>query len=90
MPRTANSRKEMIGRLVAHSLATAAAASQQDWLREVFEKGFVGYSKFSDRQLLLELDLHGLTPASALFEEDGDADADMDADSDSLYEPLYN
>jgi hypothetical protein len=82
MPRTANTRVKMIERLVEHSVTSALSGSQPDWLKDVFEKGFVGYRKLADRQLLLEMQLHGLTPADDVFEDD--------ADEDVLHDEIYS
>lgn len=76
MTRTSITRVKMVEALVAHSINTAASKSQQDWLNDVFEKGFVGYGKLSERQLLLEMQLHGLMPIEGVFEDDADADED--------------
>ncbi|MBS1225230.1 MAG: hypothetical protein H6R24_1908, partial [Proteobacteria bacterium] len=51
MQSTLSSRKEMIGQLVEHSVASALSESPQFWLREIFENGFVGYRQLSDQQL---------------------------------------
>lgn len=75
-------RREMIGKLVEHSVSTAVSEFPQHWLKEVFEKGFVGYSKFSDRQLMLEMQLRGLTPTEDLADE-------VDSDDDSIPEHFF-
>jgi hypothetical protein len=72
MPYTSNTRAKMIGSLVEHSVNTASSGSHQYWLKEVFEKGFSGYSKLSDRQLLLEMQLHVLIPTDDVFEDDAE------------------
>lgn len=66
MQPNATTRKEMIERLVEHSVAQAVEESQRHWMREVFENGFPGYSKLSDQQLRLEMELHGLDPSGGV------------------------
>lgn len=75
MANTTTSRAEMIGKLVEHSIAMATAESPQYWLKEVFDKGFIGYSKLSTPQLRMEMQLHGLDK-SAEMSEANDALAD--------------
>ena len=67
-------REEMIGKLVEHSVSTAVAESPQDWLKEVFEKGFVGFGRLTDRQLQLEMRLRGLLADDDADEEEFDDD----------------
>lgn len=71
MSGTTTAREAMIEALVEHSV-NAATESQKDWLRKVFEKGFIGYSKLSDSQLQLEMHLHGLIPEEILDDETED------------------
>ncbi len=85
MPRTTNNRATMIGSLVEHSVTTAIADAQQDWLKDVFEKGFTGYNKLTDRQLLHEMELHGLIHSEDLHEDDA-----LDADEDVLHDLRFN
>ena len=67
------SRIEMIGRLVEHAVAEAVAESPRHWLRNIFENGFVGYSRLSDRQLRTEMEMRGLAVADEpAFDEDDD------------------
>lgn len=77
MSHTAPSRAEMIKKLVDHSIAIAIAESPKYWMKDVFEKGFIGYSKLSTQQLRLEMQLHGL---------DESADTADGADDDDQYE----
>jgi hypothetical protein len=86
MPNITNSRANMIGSLVEHSVTTAISDAQQDWLKDLFEKGFVGYNKLTDRQLLHEMELHGLIPDENLFEYE----LVNDLDDDHLYEPFFH
>ena len=79
---TSASRGEMIGSLVEDSVSTALSELQKHWLKEVFEKGFVGYSKLSDRQLLMEMQLRGLLPQ--------EEESDDDADNEFLNDPMFN
>ncbi|MFZ2855127.1 MAG: hypothetical protein WAZ34_13580 [Rhodocyclaceae bacterium] len=72
MSGTTTAREAMIEALVEHSANAAVAESQKDWLRKVFEKGFIGYSKLSDSQLELEMHLHGLVPEEILDDETED------------------
>lgn len=80
MSATTTARVEMIEALVEHSVNTAVAESQKDWLRKVFEKGFIGYSKLSDSQLQMEMHLHGLAP-----EETFDDETEDDFMSDEIF-----
>lgn len=75
-------REEMIGKLVEHSVSTAVAESPQDWLKEVFEKGFIGFSRLTDRQLQLEMRLRGL-----LVDDDA---GEEEFDDDLLSEPFFS
>ncbi len=75
MLNTSKTRAQMIDSLVEHSLNMALSGSHRHWLKEVFEKGFPGYSKLSDRQLLLEMQLHGLIQTDDVFEDDADESA---------------
>jgi hypothetical protein len=73
MQTTVTSRVEMIRQLVDHSVSSALAESQQYWIREIFENGFVGYRQFSEPQLRLEMQLRGLdVPADVDDQEDDD------------------
>lgn len=74
MPSPAISRKEMISRLVDHSVANALSESQPYWMREIFENGFVGYRRLSDQQLRLEMQLRGLEATPEGDDEDADDD----------------
>lgn len=69
-------RKEMIRRLVSHSVATALREPQSYWLEELFEKGFAGYGNFSDSRLKRELALRGLDTAHEEYEEEYDEEDD--------------
>lgn len=71
-------RNEMIRHLVEHSVSKALAEPQQYWMREVFEQGFVGYSKLSDQQLRMEMQLRGLEPSGDAFDEDCDDELSFD------------
>lgn len=65
----------MIGKLVEHAIAMAIAESPKYWLKEIFDKGFIGYSKLTTSQLRLEMQLHGLD-RSVEIAESNDALAD--------------
>lgn len=66
-------REEMIRRLVAYSVEEAVREPQAYWLRELFEKGFAGYRKYSSTKLKRELEMRGL---DATEEDYGDDEAD--------------
>jgi hypothetical protein len=66
-------RQEMIRRLVEFSVNAALGDSRRYWLSDLFERGFVGYRKFSDRRLWRELQLRGLVQPEDTF-VDGDAE----------------
>jgi hypothetical protein len=73
MPPTGKSRAEMIRQLVDHSVSQAVAEARPYWLRELFEHGFVGYRKFSDQQLRMEMQLRGLeNPEEAIDDDPSD------------------
>ncbi|MGE5469651.1 MAG: hypothetical protein ACM3X0_02510 [Bacteroidota bacterium] len=74
MNRSTPSRTEMIERLVDHALARATAEPRADWMRDVFQYGFAGYGRFSERQLRLELQLRGLVQADDRFDDESDND----------------
>lgn len=74
MNRSTPSRTEMIERLVDDALARAGSAPRADWLRDIFEYGFAGYGKLSERQLRLELQLRGLVLATDRFDDESDND----------------
>lgn len=80
MPSTTTARGEMIEMLVEHSVNVAVAESPKHWLKKVFENGFIGYGKLSDRQLLMEMHLRGL-----ILPEDG-IDDEADGQEDD-YQP---
>lgn len=68
-------KSEMIKRLVARSVETAISESPNSWLEEIFEQGFMGYSKLSEAQLLMELEMHGLIQSEDHFDDEAqDAD----------------
>lgn len=78
------SRVEMVNRLVAHSVKTAIVDDEGHyWLSELFEKGFAGYANLSARQLALEMQLRGLTPAEDAADETLDIDQDLEAEGDA-------
>ena len=60
----------MIRALVAFSAQAAAGEPRRYWLRDLFERGFVGYRNFSNRQLRRELQLRGLVRLDDLFVDD--------------------
>jgi hypothetical protein len=66
-------RDEMIRRLVKFSVTAAVGESRRYWLSDLFERGFVGYRKFSDRRLWQELQLRGLAEPEDIF-VDGDSE----------------
>lgn len=63
-------KSEMIKRLVACSVETAISESPNHWLQEIFEKGFIGYSKLSESQLLMEFEMHGLIQSEDNFDDE--------------------
>ena len=71
-------RKEMIGRLVALSVTTATTEPRHLWLSDIFENGFAGFSKFSDRRLFVELQLREPAPAEEAAGDEAGEDADPD------------
>lgn len=79
MQTTVSSRKEMIRQLVDHSVSNALAESQQYWIRDIFENGFVGYRQFSEHQLRMEMQLRGLDASADAAEEDADDDFQVGA-----------
>ncbi len=72
------SRKEKIQRLVASSVKTAVLESPTYWLNKIFEDGFIGYSRLSDSQLSMELEMHDLIQSNDQFD-------DYVEDSDEFY-----
>jgi hypothetical protein len=71
MRQLAMTRDEMIRRLVEFSVKAALGDPRRYWLSELFERGFVGYRKFSDQRLWRELQLRGLVgPEDALVDGD--------------------
>lgn len=72
-------RTEMIANLVEFSVATAMTESDGVWLSHIFKNGLVGYSKLSDRQLLMEMQMRGLIESQDDLEQDTvDDDDDFD------------
>lgn len=67
-------RAEMIGQLVEHSVSKAKSEANAYWMRDIFEKGFAGYSKFSDQQLRVEMQLRGLETSADAFEDEDEDD----------------
>jgi hypothetical protein len=67
-------REEMIRRLVAYSVEEAVREPQAYWLRELFEKGFAGYRKYSSTKLKRELEMRGFD--ATVEEEYGEDEAD--------------
>lgn len=63
-------RSEMIKRLVAGSVKTAVTESSKHWLQEIFEKGFIGYNKLSESQLLMEMEMRGLIQSEDHFDDE--------------------
>jgi hypothetical protein len=63
----------MVRRLVEFSVKAARGDSRRYWLSDLFERGFVGYRKFSDRRLWRELQLRGLVEPEDIF-VDGDSE----------------
>jgi hypothetical protein len=78
-------RKEIIQRLVAHSVKAALMESPADWLNKVFEDGFVGYSRLSTQQLLMEMEMHGLIEPEIDFDDES-----QEADADYATNPSFN
>ncbi len=75
MRRQLINRSETIKRLVACSVKTAIQESPTYWLNKVFEDGFVGYSRLSDTQLMMEMEMRGLIQS-----EDDCDDENQEAD----------
>ncbi len=71
-------RNEIIQRLVARSVKTAIQESPTHWLNKVFEDGFVGYSRLSDAQLMMEMEMRGLIQLEDNFD-------DEDQETDEVY-----
>lgn len=63
---------EMIERLVEYSIGEAAGNSRVNWVREVFKKGFDGFSNMSYRQLEKEMQLRGLLEYDDFDSDDTD------------------
>ncbi|MEN9481680.1 MAG: hypothetical protein RLZZ298_3075 [Pseudomonadota bacterium] len=70
MSKKAMSRSEKIQCLVARSVKTAVLESPTHWLNKIFEDGFVGYSRLSDSQLTMEMEMHGLFQSEDPFDEE--------------------
>lgn len=80
MRRSGMTREEMIRLLVEFSVKAALGDPHRYWLCELFERGFVGYRKYSDRRLWRELQLRGLVePQDQLVDSDPEDDAADDA-----------
>ena len=71
-------RKEMISRLVELSVTTATTEPRHLWLSDIFENGFAGYSKFSDRRLFVELQLREPAPSEEAAGDEAGEDVDAD------------
>ena len=70
-------RSETIQCLVAYAVKTAIQESPTYWLNKVFEDGFVGYSRLSDTQLLMEMEMRGLIQSEDDFDEEGEEAEDF-------------
>jgi hypothetical protein len=92
MQATKMTRAEMIRKLVAYSVNAALAEGKNHyWLSELFEKGFNGYSNFSSKQLMMEMQLRGLAYQDDALEDDIDEidqidDIELESLSDFLVE----
>jgi hypothetical protein len=63
--------------LVDFSIAAATEDAQTGWLREVFTKGFRGFSSMSSAELLREIHFRGIAEAAdALADEDFEDETD--------------
>lgn len=67
---------EMIERLVEYSITEASQVGRIKWIREVFKKGFNGFSNMSHKQLEKELQLRGLLDYND-FESDDTDDSEL-------------
>lgn len=83
-------RREMIDRLVEHSVETAMSESSMHWLKDVFERGFLGYTKLSNGQLRMEMQLRGLISAHDTMEYEGDDVSEDDRDNDQLMNDILH
>lgn len=83
-------RREMIERLVEHSVETAMSESSLHWLKDVFERGFLGYTKFSNGQLMMEMQLRGLISAHDTIDDEGDDEPDDDQDQEQLLNDILH
>lgn len=72
------SRLEKIQHLITCSVKTAVTESPKHWLNKIFEDGFVGYSRLSDAQLAMEMEMRGLIQSEDQFDDDLE-------ESDELY-----
>ena len=68
------SREEMISVLVCDSLERIIVSRQTDWLRVILEKGFSGFSRWSDERLIQELCRRDLDVPSSYIDDAGDLD----------------
>jgi hypothetical protein len=77
-------RKEIIQRLVACSVKEALLESPAHWLNKVFEDGFIGYSRLSTSQLLMEMEMHGLIEPEVDFDDESQ-ETDTDYTTDLIF-----
>lgn len=71
----------VLEQLVAHALEAIREDDNDEWLRLILRRGFVGFENMSEPQLRKELEMRGLRPhklaeEDAAFEEDADGDAE--------------
>jgi hypothetical protein len=71
-------RAAAVSQLLTHALQSIGAPGESDWLRLILRRGFVGFERMTDAQLLRELELRELLPPP--LEVEGDADEDMIAE----------
>jgi hypothetical protein len=90
MSSSINNRREMIDRLVEHSVETAMSESSFHWLKDVFERGFLGYTKLSNGQLMMEMQLRGLISAHDTIEDEADDEPDDDRDNEQLLNDIFH
>jgi hypothetical protein len=72
MPRNNLDRAAAVSRLLTHALQSIRHADESDWLRLILRRGFIGFEKMTDAQLLRELELRELVPPPPEFESDFD------------------
>jgi hypothetical protein len=71
-------RAAAVSQLLAHALQSIGNPGESDWLRLILRRGFVGFEKMTDAQLLRELELRELLPPPLEAESDFEEEAAED------------